>query len=198
MHVTVDEKGVTMNNIIRAKCIVIGDSTVGKTSVVQSFMSEGNLFPKNYNMTLGLDVVTKMINVPDTNSIVELYLYDCSGKEFYRNLVIRLSSQPSLLLLMYDVSLESSFNALTDLYDQIKSQAKGEAVKGVLFANKTDLTTRRLVSPKAGRELAQKLGLVYFEGSAKDQKGIEEPFFFLVNEWFKIYTDKTHTFRLLA
>ncbi|KAG7160694.1 Intraflagellar transport protein 27-like [Homarus americanus] len=119
-----------MSNIIRAKCLVIGDSTAGKTSLVQKFISEGNQFPKNYNM--------------------------------------------------------------------IKSHAKGEDLKGVLFANKADLTTRRLISPKAGRELAQKLGLVYFEGSAKDHSGVEDPFFFLVNEWFKIYTDKTQALKLLA
>ncbi|KAK8751832.1 hypothetical protein OTU49_010566 [Cherax quadricarinatus] len=187
-----------MHNIIRAKCLIIGDSTVGKTSLIQMFMSDGNQFPKNYNMTLGLDIVTKMINVPDTNSSVELYLYDCSGKEFYRNLVLRISSQPSLLLLMYDVTSEASFASAAEFYEQIKLQAKGEAVRGVLYANKTDLTTRRLISPKAGRDLAQKLGLVYLEGSAKEKKGIEEPFYFLVNEWFKIYTDKTQTFKLLA
>ncbi|XP_042236749.1 intraflagellar transport protein 27 homolog [Homarus americanus] len=187
-----------MSNIIRAKCLVIGDSTAGKTSLVQKFISEGNQFPKNYNMTLGLDIVTKMINVPDTNSSVELYLYDCSGKEFYRNFILRVSSQPSLLMLVYDVTSENSFNCLMDLYEQIKSHAKGEDLKGVLFANKADLTTRRLISPKAGRELAQKLGLVYFEGSAKDHSGVEDPFFFLVNEWFKIYTDKTQALKLLA
>ncbi|KAK7063084.1 hypothetical protein SK128_005127 [Halocaridina rubra] len=40
--------------------------------------------------TLGLDIETKMINVPDTNYSVELYLYDCSGKDFYRGLVVKL------------------------------------------------------------------------------------------------------------
>lgn len=32
----------------------------------------------------------------------------------------------------------------------------------------------------------------------KDQKGIDAPFFYLVNEWFKLYTDKTQAFKLLA
>ncbi|XP_069172610.1 intraflagellar transport protein 27 homolog isoform X2 [Procambarus clarkii] len=155
-----------MHSVIRAKCLIIGDSAVGKSSLVQMFMSDGNQFPKNYNMTLGVEIVTKVINVPDTNSSVELYLYDCSGKEFYRNLVLRTSSQPSLLILMYDVTSEASFTAATNFYEQINLQGKGEAVKGVLYANKTDLVTRRLISPKAGRELAQKLGLVYLEGSA--------------------------------
>ena len=36
-----------------------------------------------------------------------------------------------------------------------------------------DLGDRRVVSPKAGAELAASLGLQYFESSAKDQTGVE-------------------------
>ncbi|KAK8406079.1 hypothetical protein O3P69_007064 [Scylla paramamosain] len=187
-----------MNNIIRAKCLVLGDSVVGKTALVQTFMTENSQFSKNYNMTLGVEVVTKLIRVPDTQASVELYLYDCSGKQYYRGLVKKMSSHPSLLLLMYDVTSENSFNLLNDFYEMVKAEAQGETVKGVLFANKTDLTARRVISPKMGRDAAQRLGLLYFEGSAKDQKGIEEPFFFLVNEWFKTYTDKTQALKMLT
>ncbi|XP_064112505.1 intraflagellar transport protein 27 homolog [Macrobrachium nipponense] len=185
------------NTVIRAKCLLFGDCTVGKTSLVQAFLSDGGDFPKNYNMTLGVDIETKLINVPDTNYSVELFLFDCSGKEFYRSLVLKMSSQPSLVLLMYDVTSEHSFKCITDLYNQIKGQ-HSEHLNGVLFANKTDLTARRIVSPKAGRDIAHSLGLQYFEGSAKDQHGVEEPFFFLVNEWFKTYTDKVHAMKLIT
>lgn len=40
--------------------------------------------------TQGVEILTKMINVPDTKSSVELYLFDCSGKEFYRGLVTKM------------------------------------------------------------------------------------------------------------
>ena len=36
-----------------------------------------------------------------------------------------------------------------------------------------DLGDRRVVSPKAGSEMAAALGLQYFESSAKDQTGVE-------------------------
>ncbi|XP_068220436.1 intraflagellar transport protein 27 homolog [Palaemon carinicauda] len=147
--------------------------------------------------TLGVDIATKLINVPDTNYSVELFLFDCSGKEFYRNLVMKMSSQPSLVLLVYDVTSEQSFKCITDLYNWIKGQ-HSEQLNGVLFANKCDLTSRRIVSPKSGRDIAHSLGLQYFEGSAKDQVGIEEPFFFLVNEWFKTYTDRVQAMKLVT
>ena len=62
---------------------------------------------------------------------------------------------------------------------------------GVLVANKTDLVERRVVPPKMGSELAQQLGLMYFECSCKDYSGVEEPFFYLANEFHKTYSEKT-------
>ena len=59
---------------------------------------------------------------------------------------------------------------------------------GVLIANKTDLDDRRRrVSPKLGHELATQLGLVYFEGSAKDFQGILKRIFYLVASYHKGY-----------
>ena len=42
-----------------------------------------------------------------------------------------------------------------------------------LISCQADLSDRRVVSPKAGAELAASLGLQYFESSAKDQTGVE-------------------------
>ena len=66
-------------------------------------------------------------------------------------------------------------------------EKSGKKITGVLIANKTDLDeTRRRVSPKMGHETATNLGLTYFECSAKEPKGIDEPFYYLANrltEW---------------
>ena len=65
-------------------------------------------------------------------------------------------------------------------------ESSKRALNGVLIANKTDLDeTRRRISPKMGHEAATSIGLTYFECSAKDHKGVEEPFYFLANEWHK-------------
>ena len=80
--------------------------------------------------------------------------------------------------------------------EQVTAVAKegttGEDKKltGVLLANKTDLKERRVVSPKVGSELAQQLGLMYFECSCKDYVGVEDPFYYLANEYHKVYEEK--------
>ena len=69
------------------------------------------------------------------------------------------------------------------------SKGEQKAKAGVVIANKTDLDeTRRRISPKMGHEAATKLGMTYFECSAKEHKGIDEPFYFLANEWHKNQT----------
>ena len=80
-----------------------------------------------------------------------------------------------------------------DIVAQSLKAEKGDnnntKLTGVLIANKTDLEDRRIISPKVGTELAQQLGLLYFECSAKDFKDVENPFYYLANEWHKIYTE---------
>ena len=80
-----------MTNILRAKLLVVGDSAVGKTAVVQQFANAGAAFPKNYSMTLGADVVTKTINIPDTSDAVELVMVDCSGKAVNHDILAKVS-----------------------------------------------------------------------------------------------------------
>ncbi len=45
------------------------------------------------------------------------------------------------------------------------------------------------MSPKSGSESAQKLGLTYFECSCKDYGGVEEPFYYLANEFHKMHEE---------
>ena len=72
--------------------------------------------------------------------------------------------------------------------EQLKSVTEGGSggkVPGVLVATKADLRDRRTVSPKSGSDMASQLGMQYFECSSKDHEGVEEPFFYLANEWHK-------------
>jgi hypothetical protein len=72
-------------------------------------------------------------------------------------------------MVVFDVTSDLSLNSVSQwvafIHNSIPEKA-ASTTAGVLFGNKTDLVDRRVVSPKAGSALAEKLGLVYFEGSA--------------------------------
>ena len=59
-----------------------------------------------------------------------------------------------------------SFSVKSDTVDLATSAMNNQSYQA-------DLGDRRVVSPKAGSEMAAALGLQYFESSAKDQTGVE-------------------------
>ncbi|XP_023723348.1 intraflagellar transport protein 27 homolog [Cryptotermes secundus] len=190
-----------MSNILRTKCVIIGNSAVGKTALTKMFLSDGREFPKNYNMTFGVDLNVKTISIPDTNDTVEMFIYDSSGQDLYKDCLSKYWHNPNILIAVFDVTSELSLDSVSQWVALVRSSVPQKAASttpGVLFGNKTDLVDRRVVSPKKGAAMAEKLGLVYFEGSAKENQGIEEPFFLLAHEWHKLYNEKKTAFDLIA
>lgn len=180
-----DEKNYKIPNVITAKVAFVGDSQVGKSALAKQLVSDGTNYPKNYIMTIGLELSVKAINIPDTNDVVELYLMDCSGREIYKEMLMEsILDQTDLIVASFDVSSEETFNNASEWIETLNG--KDSKLPGVLLANKTDLgEVRRRVSPKMGLDLATKHGLQYFETSAKEPKGVDDPFYYLANEWHK-------------
>ena len=199
-----ETKSVKIPNILRAKVSVIGESQVGKSALCQQLTSDGTNFPKNYLMTVLMEVAVKSIQIPDTNDVVELYLCDCSGRDIYGDILMEEGWKgTAMIVAMYDVCREESFGSVAKWVERVALSVKKDKensdnddpkesrLNGVLVANKTDLATRRVVSPKVGSDLAQQLGLMYFETSCKDYNGVEDPFYYLANEFHKMHEEKT-------
>ncbi|XP_059089808.1 intraflagellar transport protein 27 homolog [Tigriopus californicus] len=191
-------KSLEIPNILRAKVAVVGESKVGKTALCQQLASDGTNYPKNYLMTHGAGVHVKAINIPDTNDCVEMYLLDSSGKELYTPILEPLWKGSAMFVAVYNVCDEASFGSVVKWIEHVTRVVKdGDEKKtdrklmGVLIANKSDLGDRRVVPPKAGSDLAQQLGLLYFECSNKDYSGVEEPFFYLASEYHKQFEEKS-------
>jgi transport family protein 27 len=154
--------------VLRTKCIVVGDPTVGKSALIKSLQSDGTQFPKNYSMTLGVDISVKTISLQDSKDIMEFYLYDSAGKEIYSNFVQTFWTHPGTVIVIYDVTDEQSFDSCAKWLERVKAQKAAVELKlpGVLIANKIDLDKRRVVSEADGRAFAIANELEYFECSA--------------------------------
>eukprot|EP00908_Phaeocystis_cordata_P019997 Transcript_31630.p1 GENE.Transcript_31630~~Transcript_31630.p1 ORF type:complete len:203 (-),score=12.29 Transcript_31630:168-776(-) len=64
-----------------------GDPAVGKTSLVQMFSSSGQRFPKTYQMTCGVEFVSKQVPIPDTDISVELHIFDTGGQDLFTEML---------------------------------------------------------------------------------------------------------------
>ncbi|XP_023340899.1 intraflagellar transport protein 27 homolog isoform X2 [Eurytemora carolleeae] len=180
------------------KVAVVGDWGVGKTSIVQQFIAMGAGFPKNYSMTLGCELSTKQVNIPDQEEAVELLFIDSSGRDMYVDLLKTVWENISMIMVVVDVTKEETYGKARLLIDHIKELNKDKSLSGVVLANKIDLTERRQVPAKTGAELASGYGLLYFECSAKSYQGIEEPCFYLANEWHKLHADTADSLAIIA
>ncbi|CAN8008428.1 unnamed protein product [Ixodes pacificus] len=173
-----------MSNILRTKCVVIGDSAVGKTALVQVFLHDRTYFPKNYSMTTGVSLSVGKVNIPETKDTVEIYLHDCSGKDIYQDFTQELWSDSPLAVIVFDTCSSSSLNSMLSVH--VLFHAVVCLITGILVGTKADLKERRSVSLKGAQEMAKRIGFQYFECSSKEAEGVQEPFFYLASQWHKL------------
>ena len=88
------------------KVEVVGDSQVGKTSILKKLIKEE--FHEEYKPTKGYEFNTYLIKVNDI--ILKFQIWDMSGEESYRTNLLHLYRNASFGILVYSVCPRESFN----------------------------------------------------------------------------------------
>ena len=154
----------------------MGDPAVGKSALTQMFQSGGQRFPKAYNMTCGVEFCVKATAVEGTDEAVELHLFDTAGQDVFAEIMPQYWEGAKGVILVYDVTRAHTLEACSIWYRRLLDETGGESLPGVLVANKMDLRERTCVSRQDGQQMAQNLGMHFFEASALDGVGIDDPF----------------------
>jgi len=187
-----------MPTVLRAKCLIVGDTCVGKSAMAQVFHSDNTQFPKSYTITTGVELCTKIVTVPDTHTAVEFFLFDSPGKDVFIDAARKHWSGVNMLVIVYDVTNEDSFTSVEMWLDKVRSLKQFKPLPVVLVANKTDLDGRRMVDQKDGENLAMSKGLTYFECSAKDMQNVDQIFLHMAKTYQKMYESKVDFLSTLA
>ncbi|TWW59014.1 intraflagellar transport protein 27 homolog isoform X1 [Takifugu flavidus] len=183
---------------LRARCLLVGDAAVGKSSLTQMFHSDGMLFQKNYSMTTGVELQMKCVNIPESDDSVELYIIDSAGKQTLVEASEKMWGEPSLLCLVFDLTDQKSFTNCSQWMERVRPHFQGHHVPGVLVGNKSDLSTRREVQTSEGEEWAQSQGMEYFETSAKEKENCDAPFLSLARAFHSLYQESCSTIQNLS
>lgn len=69
---------------LQYKVVVVGDGTVGKTSLVMRFCQD--YFAKSYKQTIGVDFFSKRLTLPN-NILVTLQVWDIGGQSIFSKMV---------------------------------------------------------------------------------------------------------------
>ena len=164
-----DDSGEESVNIARHKIIFVGDAGVGKTTIISRIMD--NPFNEAYEPSIGVDFMSKNILFRGQN--IKLQMWDTAGQEKYKGLIPSYVRNSSIVFLIYDVSVKTSFDNIPNWINFIRTI---ENTTLVLCGNKIDLSERE-VKKEDGEALAQKEGIVFFEVSAKTGENIKTMFY---------------------
>ena len=107
-------------NSYNFKVILLGDSSVGKTSIFTRFL-EGK-FDENYKCTIGTEYKLHSI-YPDLNTEVNLHVWDTAGSEKYKSITKQYYRDAHGIILIYDIANRKSFNNLNNWIEDIKNNS---------------------------------------------------------------------------
>mmetsp|Transcript_16907 Transcript_16907/g.23181 ORF Transcript_16907/g.23181 Transcript_16907/m.23181 type:complete len:246 (-) Transcript_16907:581-1318(-) len=184
-------------HVLREKVAIVGDATVGKTSLVQVFYSGAHEYPKNYVMTSSVELCVAEVDVPNEDFTIDLFLYDMAGQVVFnqRDLASNYWDGCTYIICVFDVSSRKSLQSCANWIQSVRSadsSLTSRSVPGILVANKIDLReggidSRSVIDKEEGQLFAKKNGLEYFECSAFKGQNVQSPFKFIADQSFKKY-----------
>lgn len=154
------------------KTLLIGDSGVGKSSLLIKFTDDK--FSPNLSQTIGMDFKVKMLDIGGKR--IKLQIWDTAGQERYHTITQQYYRNAMGIILVYDATSEESFANIRRWAAQIAAHG-GEGTNRILLGNKADCDpARRAIDPARGQALADEFGITFMETSAKSGLNVEQAF----------------------
>ena len=156
------------------KVVLVGESGVGKTSIIQQFTTKK--FDPHRETSLSAQFISKTVNFQDLGKEIKFDIWDTVGQEKYRSLAKIFYKDAKVIVFVYDITTEYSFNELKNYwYEETRSNTDGSPILAVV-GNKIDLYKDQKVSNNDGKEFAEKIGAIFQTTSAQSDSGISTLF----------------------
>lgn len=156
------------------KIIIIGDTNVGKTQILNAYTDE---FKEKSETTIGIDFKIKKIDKKEYSVIFQIW--DTAGEERYKSVVSQYYKKTSGAFIVYDITNRKSFENIDEWLKKIQ-----ENTEIILLGNKQDLKERK-IQYEEGESKADQYKMGFYEVSAKTKKNINEAFSSLFNNVIK-------------
>ena len=160
------------------KFVVVGEPSVGKSSIVRRFIYDPNNCPVLSPVKIGMEVHFKRMTLRGRET--ELQIWDMHGADpcLMGNFSL---TQMNGILLVYDVTVSDSLDKLEPWLREIENYTTLASTPRVLVGNKADLDSKRSVEKRRGLKYAGDIGAVHHEISATGDPSVDELFWTLID-----------------
>ncbi|XP_054807341.1 ras-related protein RABC1-like [Prosopis cineraria] len=154
------------------KLLMIGDSGVGKSSLLLSF-TVGTF--EDLTPTIGVDFKVKHVTLGGKR--LKLAIWDTAGQERFRTLTSSYYRGAQGIIMVYDVTRRETFTNLSEIWaKEIDLYSTNQDCIKMLVGNKVDKEGDRVVSKKEGIDFAREYGCLFIECSAKTRINVQQCF----------------------
>ena len=154
---------------ITLKILLIGDSYVGKTSLLLQYIDRE--CPENHMATIGVEFKDKIVQINKKN--VKLQVWDTSGQERYRSITKNFYRNADGVMFICDVTKENTFENIKNWLIDSEQNSNNSNFKKILVGNKIDLQKERVIDKEKLENFANKKGMNFYEASAKEGTNVD-------------------------
>jgi len=140
------------------KVIVIGDPSVGKTSLLTKFAT--NQFEEKYLPTIGVSILKEPIELEDVDATVTLMFWNIAGQPQFYMLHRPYYNRADGMLLVFDTTRSSTFSNINNWYSSVVKYGLS-GIPRILVGNKIDLKDERKIILPMAEHLSEKLNAPY-------------------------------------
>ena len=161
------------NDDVENKVVLIGESGVGKTCILDQFINQE--FHEELESTITAQFCRKDFEFPDGKKI-SLDIWDTAGQEKFRALTRIFYKNAKAVVLVYSITNKATFDEVKNYwYEQVKQNCDSNVIIAIA-ANKSDLYEKRQVEDEEGENFAKSIGAFFSATSAKNDSGITNLF----------------------
>lgn len=149
------------------KIIVVGDSGVGKTSIMNCYLDNRSAVQAPAP-TIGVDFGVKT-GIVSRGQRVKLHIWDAGGQDNFRPVIESYYSGIAGAIVVFDLTRPLSLESIEYWLSEIaRHESVDQEAPLLIVGNKLDLQERRRVSRREAEALAERAGAIYAETTARE------------------------------